>query len=513
VDLTGPALSGGTINVGNVRTGGSSSTTLTITNNGTTTNIVGAVQNTNAPSIAISNPDFTAAHGGGSATTTLSYTGTVAGSLSGQTIAVVNNFANVGPKTLNVQGNVYQIAVAGSQPTTLSLGASRVGGAAQSAGLTISNVAPNTAGFTEALTSTASTNSPFLVNGGGSATVTNIAAGASAPVTVSLGTGSAGAFTNTVSISNTSIPVAGSGFSNLALGSQSVQVSGNVYAPAVASLNTTNVNFGPVRQGSANPTQNLNLTNTSTGALSDSLVTTAGSMPTGVSATAPGALVQGQSGLVMFSLNTATAGQLSGSGTLNFASHDSQLADLALAPQTVNFTGVVTQLAQALVTKNSGVGTLTGGGATYDLNLGSFAAGSGLESTTLGVTNNIANSVYAEFLNGGFTATPASGFSFANSPFTNLVGGENAGGDLLSFNTTGHTAGTYTEVLTFNGYSSFPGETNQALGPITVDVSVQVTGGVAGVPEPAAWTMMLMGLGLIGGAMRRRNATAWRLEA
>ena len=267
-DLSGPALSGNTINAGNVRTGGSSSTTLTITNNGTVTNIVGAVKNNNAPSIAISNQDFTAAHGGGSATVTLSYTGKTAGALTGQSITVVNNFANIGPKTVDVTGNVYQIAVAGSQPTTLTLGASRVNGTASSSSLTIANVAPVTAGYNEALTSTASTNSPFKVNGGASATVSNVAAGSSAAVTVSLGTGMAGAFSNTVAISNTSIPVAGSGFTNLGLDGQSVNVTGNVYAPAVASLASTSVNFGVVRQGAASPLQSLSLTNTSVGSLS-----------------------------------------------------------------------------------------------------------------------------------------------------------------------------------------------------------------------------------------------------
>ena len=514
VDLSGPAVSGNTINVGNVRTGGSSSTTLTITNNGTATNIVGAVQNTNAPDIVVSKPDFTAAHGGGSATTTLSYTGTHAGSLAGETITVVNNFANVGPKTLAVEGNVYQIAIAGSQPTSVTLGASRVNGTAQSSTLTIANVAPNTNGYTEALTSTATTSSPFRVNGGASATASNIAAGGSAPITVSLGTGTAGAFNNAVAISNTSIPVAGSGFSDFALAGQSVAVSGNVYAPAVANLSSTTVAFGPVRQGSTSPMQSLTLTNVSVGSLSDSLLSSAGAQPAGVTATTPGALAQGQQGAVVFALNTANAGQLSGTGSLNFTSHDSQLSDLALPSQTVDFTGTVTQLAQTLVTKNSGVGVLTGSGNTYTLNLGSFASGSGVESSILGITNNIPNSTFAEFLNGAFTASSARGFSFNGQSFTGLAGGSNAGGDLLSFNTTGASAGAYTDVLTFNGYSSYPGLSNYNLGPVTVDVTVQVTGGVAGVPEPAAWAMMLVGFGLIGGTIRRqRTATTMRRAA
>ena len=84
MDLSGPALTGGTLNVGNVRTGGSSSTTLTITNNGTATTLRGAVQNSTAPSVALTAPDFVLTPGGGSATVTISYTGLTAGSLAGQ---------------------------------------------------------------------------------------------------------------------------------------------------------------------------------------------------------------------------------------------------------------------------------------------------------------------------------------------------------------------------------------------------------------------------------------------
>ena len=506
-DLSGPALSGATIDAGNVRTGGSSSTTLTITNNGTATNIIGAVQNTNAPSIAIDNQDFTAAHGGGSATVTLSYTGTTAGALNGQSITVVNNFANIGPKTIAVTGNVYQIAEAGSQPATLSLGAARVGDTGPSSSLTIANVAPNTPGYTESLTSTASTSSPFRINGGSSATASNVAAGSSSPVSVSLATATAGAFSGTVGISNTSIPVAGSGFSPLPLAGQSVSVSGNVYAPAVANLSSNTVSFGVVRGGTAGPTQSLSLTNASTGALSDVLVSSVGATPAGVSVTTPESLAQGARDSVGFNLSTATPGQVSGQATLDFTSHDSQLADLALPSQQVNVSGTVTQVAQALITNDAGVGTITSGGQTYTLNLGSFMSNSGTDTATLGLTNDIPASTYAEMLNGSFASQSAAGYSFNGQAFTGLAGGAHTSGDLINFNTDGLGAGTYTDVLTFMGYSSYSGLSNDELQPITVDVTAQITGGggggVSAAPEPKTWALMIAGLGLIGARLRR----------
>ena len=178
----------------------------------------------------------------------------------------------------------------------------------------------------------------------------------------------------------------------------------------------------------------------------------------------------------------------------------------------------MTQLAQALLTKDSGVGTFSGSGTMYALNLGSFMSGTGTDSSTLGASNSIPASTFAEFLNGAFTAQAATGYSFNGMTFTVLAGGSHTTGDLLSFDTDGLAAGTYTDVLTFNGYSSYDGLSNYNLGPITVDVTVQVTPGVVvippgGVPEPATWAMMLLGFGLIGGTLRARSTETRRRAA
>ena len=73
-------------------------------------------------------------------------------------------------------------------------------------------------------------------------------------------------------------------------------VSSKVYAPAVANLSGTVVNFGAVRQNTGNASKSLTLTNGATGALTDSLVTTGlTGQPAGVTApTLPGTLAQGQ---------------------------------------------------------------------------------------------------------------------------------------------------------------------------------------------------------------------------
>ena len=510
MDLSGPALSGNILNVGNVRTGGSSSTTLTITNNGTLTTLRGAVQNGNAPSVALSGADWVIGPNGGSTNVTISYTGLAAGSLSGQTLNVVNNFDNVADATIGLAGNIYQVAQAGAQPATIALGARRVGDAGASNVISIANVAPVTPGFNETLTANASVGGAFLLNGAASATASNVAAGSFAPITLSLGTGTAGAFSNTVNIANTSNAVAGSGLTDLTLAGQSIAVSGNVYALAVANLSGNTVNFGTVRQGSTSPTGSLTVTNGANGALSDTLVTSLGSLPSVVTGTAPGALAAGASGSASFSLNTATAGAVNAGGTLNFVSRNPEMADAALASQNVTFTGTVTELAIASLFKSSGSGTFGGAGTSYTLDFGSLASNSGTVSTDFGILNGNSGQSFSELLGGSFTQGAGTGYSFMGNSFTGLAGGSQNIGNLLSFDTTGLSNGTYTKLVTFNGFSQYPTLSNFALSPITVSITATVTGAnpnpnPGAVPEPATWMMMILGFGLLGGTMRRKR--------
>ena len=168
--LSGSGYGNGTLNVGNVRVGQSTSASLTVTNNGTSTELRGAVQNTNAPGVTLANADFAIAAGGGSSTTTIGFSGTTAGSLAGQSLSVVNNFDNVGKSTVALQGNVYQTATPGSEPPTITLAPVRAGTASSSATVTIQNTAPATNGFTESLRSTVTGSSGFLTNGDGPVT-------------------------------------------------------------------------------------------------------------------------------------------------------------------------------------------------------------------------------------------------------------------------------------------------------------------------------------------------------
>jgi opacity protein-like surface antigen len=58
--------------------------------------------------------------------------------------------------------------------------------------------------------------------------------------------------------------------------------------------------------------------------------------------------------------------------------------------------------------------------------------------------------------------------------------------------------GLYRVTLDVNGFSG---------GPQSLSVDAKYGAGVAAVPEPATWAMMIAGFGFVGGAMRRRTRT------
>ena len=238
----------------------------------------------------------------------------------------------------------------------------------------------------------------------------------------------------------------------------------------------TVVNFGTVRQNTGNATGSLALTNNNTGALTDSLVTTAGPMPTGITATPPGPLASQQTGSVGLTLSTTAAGVVGGSGSLSFASHDFELTDLSLGSQDVTFEGTVTELAKATLSKLSGTGTFSGGGTSYTLDLGSFSSGS-TGSADIGVMNNNSGMIYSETLGGSFLQSNGSGFTFTGSDLSGLVGGAPAVlGDIVDFSTAGLSNGLYSETIMFDGLSQYPGLTDASLTPISVTIDATVTG-------------------------------------
>jgi hypothetical protein len=96
-------------------------------------------------------------------------------------------------------------------------------------------------------------------------------------------------------------------------------------------------------------------------------------------------------------------------------------------------------------------------------------------------------------------------------------GSNNGGGDNQTSYANGHFVSIFDKTGSFDTIKF--SDSGEGQGFLTGDHTVgsfdngvgQLGGGgglAGGVPEPAAWTMMIVGVGLIGGALRRRRATS-----
>jgi hypothetical protein len=106
------------------------------------------------------------------------------------------------------------------------------------------------------------------------------------------------------------------------------------------------------------------------------------------------------------------------------------------------------------------------------------------------------NGAGANLLNGNYTLTPAASGSLASQSGNNLTFGGITAGSYDTYST--QFASTAGSLYTLRYDLSASGTSN--------GLRVTTTGGVAGaVPEPATWAMMILGMGAVGFAMRRRK--------
>jgi hypothetical protein len=381
--------------------------------------------------------------------------------------------------TVGLVGNGTTL-VGGVSLPALALGNVRVGQIASGA-LTIGNTAAND-GFSEGLVV-----SGAIAQGAArtaAAPKGTIAPGGTATLGVSVDTSRAGAQSGTVSLSAASDGSLTNGGTSVALGQQMAVVSANVYAPAVATV-TPAVNFGIVRVGDA-AQRSLSVTNSATGALTDSLVTVPEKVAAGFTlGAAPGALAQGQVGAISVTLDTSKAGSFSGKAGLSFVSKNPTLADLALDTQRVSLTGTVNNHAVAAFLSGGSVLSFDAalGGYVYDF--GKVSSGHSLSLAGFAIENLVTGP--ADTLAGTITTGSPGSISLAK-PIT--IGGLGAGGVSNTFGFTVDTtqAGAFTGELVFNGWGSNAsdpiGEARQA--------TLFLTGQVTAVPEPSrAWLFAL----------------------
>lgn len=391
-------------------------TTGGVTGSGSVSGLVAGATNNGSMQVGVN----TATAGAQSGTVVVNYQtlGTVNGVSNGLGVAGAN-----GPQVVNVTGNVYQAAAGAIQTPTFNFGTLQVGQNISQA-LTIRNTATGPSGFVEDLNATFGSSGNSQISGSGS--LNGILAGtnstgANGAMNVTVTGITAGALNSTIGVNYFSAGAV-NGVSNnlglLAVGSENyavngtIQAVGNVINQASPLINTPTVNLGNVRVGDSSPTGNVSVTNVATAPPQAALnATISGNAP--ITATgsfnllAPGAT---NASSLQVGMNTASAGAVNGTATVNFVSDASNVGNCApncqlnIGSQNVNVTGGVYQVAQPTIAGNVTVAAQRVGG-------------SGTQG--VGVTNtSVAPAGFQEGLNVNVTGT--SGAATGGGTLVNL---------------------------------------------------------------------------------------------
>jgi hypothetical protein len=509
------AASPSAVVVGNQRVGGqfggSASSALTVSNNaaagvfsealnasfsgqtgdavgsGSFANLAAGASNASAMFVTVNN----ASAGVRSGSVTLAYATDGSGSNGNSGLAA----AGAGTQTISVSGSVFRLATAGAAaPSPVQLAAQRVNGTLTQA-LTIANTAVND-GFSERL------NVNAVASGGATASgsVALLGAGASSSaITVGVNTATAGAKTGSVLLNLATDGTGTSGFGADGIGTQNVTVSGNVYAPAVASV-APSVAIGIVHVGDT-VVRNIGFANTAAVAgLNDSLHASASGGGSPFSASGSGSALAGQANgsSLQVTLDTTSAGIFNGSAAVTLASRNGEMTDLDLGSVDVALSAQVNNFAVAALAQTGGAGSFSGGGTVYTLDLGNIVEGQGLFTSVFQVANAAVGP--ADLLSGSFDLSALAGTPFAASgfgSFSGIVAGGAVGGLTVSFDTS--TIGDYSGVIVLSAVGSNASGYSGAL----PQIELRLEGTVVAVPEPSTYALMAMGLLLMAGWARR----------
>ena len=490
--LSGSVTNGGTATpgmaFGNVHVGSTNTLNYQINNTGASgSRLRGAVQTTvnggNLTDPKLSGSGVTAGNFGpldpGASTGSLAvvFTPNTGGTLSGQTVRLLNNFDNVGEQTLSITGTAYRLALAGA-PTPVAFGNRHVGDPAPSQALTITNIAASD-GFSETLNASFGGADGGVTTNGGSLTLLGPGASNTGALAVGISTSSAGSKNGTATVNLASDGTGTSGLGTTPLSAQTVSVTGSVYRLAQGVLPAgTVIDFGIVHVAETAQRQVTVNNAAPADGFSESLdgnfsgmtgeVTAAGS----VSGLAAGA----SSNVTTVTLDTATAGTKSGAATLALASNGtgtSNLASTALPSQVLTATGQVNHLAAAQFIYDSGAATLTGSGTAYTLNFGLRTLGEAFPQVQLRLRN--AAAAPADTLAGSFTTNAPdfvlSGFNTING----IAAGQDSTPMIVSLQTD--VLGEFSQTITLDPRSQNGSGFDGPLPPVTITLQ-----GIVAVP-------------------------------
>jgi hypothetical protein len=317
-------------------------------------------------------------------------------------------------------------------PMPLALGNHHVGDTV-STYLTIANSVPAD-GYSEALDASFSSYAGNIVATGAFA---DLAAGATNSTSLDIGviTSTAGSIAGNATVAFTTDGAGTDGDPALALGAQTVAVTGGVYAYASASLGTTTIALGNVHAGAVD-TKLLTLTDSATNIAFTEALDASFSGTTGAAIDSGSVYLLGAGATNSTSLSvglaTGTAGALSGTAILSLASDGTGLDGLgttALASQTIDITGSVFNYATASLANT--------------ISLGQHHTGT-TASTALSLSNIALTGTYSEGLDASFSSTSITAGSFSTSgAVTTLAAGSSNSSSLVVKLGTG-TAGTVT---------------------------------------------------------------------
>lgn len=195
----------------------------------------------------------------------------------------------------------------------------------------------------------------------------------------------------------------------------------------MATLNTANIDFGIVHVGDS-VGQAISVSNSApVSALNDVLrggfssasapFSGAGTLGAGVAAGATDA------SSLSVGMNTAAAGNYSGTATFAMSSHDDDLADLALSDLSIGLSGTVNNYAESIFSFGSGAGRFSGSGNSFELDYGTQFVGTGALTSTLFAGNGAFG--LADLLDGDFSFLDSLDFVQAGfGPFFDLGAGD-----------------------------------------------------------------------------------------